>query len=233
MVFNFIIILVCLNLYICNSSKKEEDLTYRQNKDTVIINIYCDKDSINLDNSIIELQLINTKTDTLLLLSNPFFVESSFLTEFYPWVMWSRMFSTPNIIYIENNKSMLKYSGDAMYKPDFPAMPSLVKFEPNDTVTFKINLPLKIAKNIACNNKYIGGAIVYTNKFHADSIAAQSNNFINNDYQKSLKNENVINIELVQPQEFQGLLSEEQNTNPVSRFIWDIFDRKFSFEDAN
>ena len=161
-----------MSIFCCSSKTKDIDYRNWKDSDTVIVSINCQMDSL------IELQLINLRNDTLILLPNPFFIESTLLTKNYPWVMWASRFSTPNIIYVEKDLYKSRYSTDAIYEPDFQKMPVILKFNPADTIRFKITLPTQIVKNIDCDNYYVGGAIVYGTKSNADSIGLESDKIV-------------------------------------------------------
>ncbi len=201
--------------------------------DSVLINVKYSLDNTNGKKSTIALQLINLLKDTLILMPKPFFIESTFLTEKYPWVMWKINFTTPNIMYIENTNKISRYSGDAIYKPYFAEMPFFLKFDPNDTVTYNVSIPQKISEKIFENKINISGAIVYTKKKRADSIALNSSISVKNEYFRNFSITKNINIEPIGQNEFNSLLTDEMELKKdtlFTEFIWEVFDRKFLFE---
>lgn len=229
----FLYIIFLVTLISCDSPKKNGETANVEITDTIVINIKYEFDDSNKKNAIVVLQLINLLEDTVILMPQPFFIESSFLTKDYPWVLWSTMFTTPNIIYIENNNFVSRYSGDAMYKPYFSEMPILLKFYPKDTVSINIHLSQKISQNFFDNNVNISGAIVYSRKSWADSIASNSTIEIKNMYFKSLRISKSINIEPIEQTEFQNLLIEKnelEKDTSYTKFIWEVFNRKLKFQ---
>lgn len=233
MLTNLIFVFCFLNMFSCSLLNKIEHEKTSKELDTVIIMVEFIKDTIDFKKSEIKIQIINFKKDTLILLPNPFFIESTFLTEKYPWVMWSNKFSTPNIIYIEKELYKTRYQGDAIYQPYFRIMPSIIKFSPNDTINFELKLPLKIIDKISNGNIYISGAIVYTKKIFADSIVSNSSSLINSEYKKKLSYQRYIKIDPIESEKFKELLSKnnlKQDERSISEFILETFNRKFIFE---
>lgn len=222
------VLITFLIFYSCSCGIEKEELLARKSQlqDTIEVNVFYNSDTLFNKDQSIELRIINLKRDTILLMPNPFFIESSLLTKDYLWVGFPD-FSTPNIIYVEKNKSLSRFSGDGMYKIPFLKIPPIAFLNPKDTISLNINLPKNLTKNISNKEILIQGFIIYTSKLKADSLADKLNDSLKNEYSKSVFKKTNIVIAPIEPLRYYSntIISDSS----VSKFIWEAFDKKIKY----
>lgn len=214
----------------------EEHLQKAQNikfeKDTIYIlsHLYTDsakKYSVNL-----ELNIVNLKKDTVLLIPNPFFLVTKESSINNVWVLSNNEFTCPNIMYIRNDNHDFIFESDGKFIIKYDIDSPIYFIPPNDSISFRIQLKLKILNDTTLKNIKYFGSVIYTEKTSANFLSNNSEYPIKQQFDKNLKYAKEVYINPYSENKIiQSLNDRNMNENKMkySKFIRDTFNKKIGF----
>lgn len=158
-------------------------------------------------NGIMECEVKNNSSDTILLLINPFIIQGDtcFSKSSHIWVGVGKRYTSPNILYYSKKGETINFIADGEYESNFCIIPDLLLIAPekNTILSYKID---EKYRNIfdACEMQF-QVMINFATKNDFDSLINISNDTLKNEYLSAINYSSYSNVDFFEIEEYKIL----------------------------